>query len=99
MGFAWHGSCQEPVGKPINMQALLLRLLLKVCTVMAASAVCAQAQTSCPPVNFQTAVSANLEPSTSSHIVLLRQSNGSYTGYEMTNQSPYRIIRKTQHLQ
>jgi len=64
-----------------------------------ALAACAQAQPGCPAVAFKTAVSANLQPSAASHIVLLRENDGSYTAYEMTNESPYRIVRKTPNYQ
>ena len=57
------------------------------------AAVCAQAQPGCPAVNFQTAVSATLPSSDTTQTILLRQSDGSYTAYEMATQSPYRIIR------
>ena len=64
-----------------------------------ALAACAQAQPGCPAVAFKTAVSANLQPSAASHIVMLRENDGSYTAYEMTNESPYRIVRKTPNYQ
>lgn len=41
------------------------------------------------PVSFQTQSAASLKPTASSHIVLLWQSNGSYTGYEMAEATPY----------
>jgi FG-GAP-like repeat len=83
----------------MKMRAQSLKFWLWLSITVVASAAWAQAQPGCPAVNFQTAVSANLQPSDSSHIVLLRQSDGSYTGYEMTNQSPYRIIRATPNFQ
>src|SRR5438309_862299 len=55
----------------------------------------AHAQPGCPAVNFQTAISANLKPSTSSHITLIRQADGSYTAYEIADSSPYRMVRAT----
>lgn len=67
------------------MRALPLTLLL--------AAACGQAQPGCPAVNFQTAVSATLPSSDTSQTILLRQSDGSYTAYEMATQSPHRIIR------
>ena len=60
---------------------------------MLLAAVCAQAQPGCPAVNFQTAVSATLPSSDTSQTILLRQSDSSYTAYEMATQSPYRLIR------
>ena len=76
-----------------------LRLLVRFSTLIAIAAANGQAQTGCPPVSFQLAVTANPTPSSTSHIVLLRQSDGSYTAYEMTNASPYRIIRTTPNYQ
>ena len=40
------------------------------------AAVCAEAQTTCPPINFLNAKTINLNPTASSHLVLLRQSDG-----------------------
>ena len=57
------------------------------------------AQPACPSVNFQGAVSASLKPSLSTHIVVLRQSDGSYTAFELTDASPYRIVRTTENFQ
>jgi hypothetical protein len=55
----------------------------------------AQAQSLCPPVQFQGAITASGAPSSSSHVLVTRQPDGSYTAYEVTNSSPYRIIRTT----
>ena len=59
----------------------------------------AHAQPGCPPVNFQGAASASLKPSASTHTLLLQQSDGSYTAFEMTDASPYRIVRTTRNFQ
>src|SRR5262249_16016888 len=42
---------------------------------------------------------ANLLPSATTHVSLLRQNDGSYTAFELTNSSPYRIIRTTPNFQ
>jgi uncharacterized protein (TIGR03437 family) len=57
------------------------------------------AQPACPSVNFQGAASASLKPSLSTHMVVLRQSDGSYTAFELTDASPYRIVRTTENFQ
>ncbi len=44
------------------------------------------------PVSFQTQSAASLTPTASSHIVLLRQSNGSFTGYEVQNAAPFAVL-------
>jgi uncharacterized protein (TIGR03437 family) len=54
----------------------------------------AQAQSGCPAVQFQGATTS-AQPDPSSHIVVARQPDGSYTAYELANASPYRIIRTT----
>lgn len=59
----------------------------------------ASAQPVCAPIGFQTASSASLKPSSSSHITLLRESDGSYTAHEVTDASPYRAIRTTANFQ
>src|ERR1035437_8424973 len=59
----------------------------------------AHAQPGCPPVNFQGAASVSLKPSASTHMLLLQQSDGSYTAFEMTDASPYRIVRTTRNFQ
>jgi FG-GAP repeat len=57
------------------------------------------AQPRCPPLNFQGAPSASLKPTASTHIVVLQQSDGSYTAFELTDASPYRIVRTSPNFQ
>ena len=59
----------------------------------------APAQPGCPPVNFQGAASTSLKPGTSTHIVVLRQNDGSYSTFELADASPYRLIRTTPNFQ
>jgi len=56
--------------------------------------VLAQAQSGCPPVAFQTAIPI-AKPSNSSHLMFVRQSDGSYTAYEMEDAPPYRVLHVT----
>src|SRR5207302_1267768 len=49
--------------------------------------------------NFQGAPSASLKPSASTHMVLLQQSDGSYTAFELTDASPYGIVRTLPNFQ
>src|SRR5579863_919920 len=57
------------------------------------------AQSPCPPVNLLTARTVNLKPSATTHIDAVRQSDGSYTGFEVTDASPYRLIETTPHFE
>ncbi len=52
-------------------------------------------QSTCPSVNFLSARRVNLKPSATSHIDLVRQSDGSYTGFEVADAPPYRVIETT----
>jgi uncharacterized protein (TIGR03437 family) len=59
----------------------------------------ALAQSTCPAVNFLEARTANLKPSVTSHIDVVRQSDGSYTGFEVTDAAPYRPLAVTPHFE
>jgi hypothetical protein len=59
----------------------------------------AAAEPGCPAVSFQAAYSESLTPTSSSHIVLLKQPDNSYTGYEVTNASPYTVLGTTPHFE
>jgi uncharacterized protein (TIGR03437 family) len=74
----------------------MLRRLAGLLVIMA---VRVSAQSTCPPVNFLSARTINLKPSATSHIDEVRQSDGSYTGFEVTDASPYRVIRTTPHFE
>ena len=65
----------------------------------ALAAVLAQAQSGCPAVAFQGAASANLKPSATTHIFFLKQTDSSYTAFELTDAEPYRIVRATRSFQ
>jgi uncharacterized protein (TIGR03437 family) len=73
--------------------------MLRLALAVALAGGIAHAQPGCPPVNFQGAASASLKPSASTHMLLLQQSDGSYTAFEMTDASPYRIVRTTRNFQ
>ena len=70
------------------MRPILLLFLYSCCRLI-------EAQPGCPAAQFQGTVSTPAAPSSSSHIVVARQPGGTYTAYEITNASPYRIIRAT----
>ncbi len=59
------------------------------------TAAAAGAQGVCPPLTFRTESSANLAVSASSHMRLARQNDGSYTGFEVADASPYAILSVT----
>src|SRR5215471_8242385 len=61
---------------------------------MIVAAGCRLASGACP-VSFETQSAASLKPSATTHTVLLRQSDGSYTGYEMADASPYGVVKVT----
>jgi len=56
-------------------------------------------QSTCPAVDFLAARTVNLKPSTTSHLDAVRQSDGSYTGFEVTDAAPYRIVQTTPHFE
>jgi uncharacterized protein (TIGR03437 family) len=53
----------------------------------------------CLPALFQVGASANLTPSGASHQVLLRQSDGSYTAYEIPDTAPYQVLSTVPNFQ
>jgi len=53
----------------------------------------------CLPTLFQVGAVAHLNPSGTSHQVLLRQSDGSYTAYEIPNTAPYKVLRSVPNFQ
>ena len=63
------------------------------------AALCASAQTTCPPIHFLNAKTVNLDPTNTSHLVILRQSDGSSTAFEMANTSPYRVLATIPHFE
>ncbi len=62
-------------------------------------AICASAQTTCPPIHFLNAKTIELDATSSSHLVAVRQSDGSYTAFEMANASPYTVLRSIPHFE
>src|SRR5450432_1972719 len=74
-----------------DVRNLIPALILLAC--------CARADVGCPPVSFTSARSATLAPSPGVHRVLLKQSNGSYTAFELNNTSPYRVLRTIPHFE
>jgi hypothetical protein len=61
------------------------------------SAAFVRAQPGCPPVNFQNVISTSTQPSASSHLTFVRQADGSYTAYEMSDASPYKVTGTTRN--
>ncbi len=62
----------------------LLALMLAAPVILPAQA--------CLPALFQTGAFASLTPSVSSHQVLIRQSDGSYTAYDIPYTAPYQVL-------
>jgi len=73
--------------------------LLRLALAVAVAAGIGHAQPGCPLLSFQGAASASLKPSATTHIVVLRQSDGSHTAFELTDASSYRIVRTTPNFQ
>ena len=69
------------------------------CLVVAACLRCGWGQTPCPPIQFQIGYAASLQPSDSSRLILLKQSDGSYTGVEISATQPYQILSTTPNYQ
>jgi len=53
----------------------------------------------CLPTLFQTGAFASLTPSANSHQVLIRQSDGSYTAYEIPYTAPYQVLSTVANFQ
>ena len=90
VGLRWRGSRVAPHHR-VGLPGLAF--------AVAVAAGIGHAQPGCPPVNFRGAASASLKPSASTHTLLLRQGDESYTAFEMTDASPYRIVRTTHNYQ
>lgn len=73
---------------------------LRCVAVLAMAPVFATAQSTCPSsLNFLSATTVNLKPSATSHIDVVRQSDGSYTGSEVTDAPPYRPLATIPHFE
>ncbi len=72
---------------------------LRAATLLILISTISRAQIVCPPVNFLDAQSVNMTPSATSHLVVTYQADGSYTAFELSNESPYRVIRTTPHFE
>jgi uncharacterized protein (TIGR03437 family) len=57
----------------------------------------ATAQAGCPAVSFSSVASAALLPTTSTHRVLVKQSDGSFTAFDLSNTLPYGILKVIPH--
>src|SRR5271154_1484576 len=69
----------------------LLALMLAAPVILPAQA--------CLPALFQTGAFASLTPSANSHQVLIRQSDGSYTAYEIPYTPPYEVLSTVPNFQ
>lgn len=76
-----------------------MRFLRPTAILIVAICSCYGQTPTCPPVTFQTSSVITLQPSSTSHIVVAKQQDGSWTGYELANASPYRLIRTTPQFQ
>lgn len=53
----------------------------------------------CAPVSFLSARSATLQPAPGVQRILLKESDGSYSAFELSRTSPYHVIRKIPHFE
>ena len=72
---------------------------VKLAAFLGVLCACSNGQPACPNPNFLSARTVSLEPSANSHINVVRQPDGSYTGFEAANAPPYRVIRTTPHFE
>jgi uncharacterized protein (TIGR03437 family) len=59
----------------------------------------AAAPDGCPPVRFSSAVSAALLPTPNTHRVLVKQSDGSFTAFDLSNDAPYGVVHIIPHFE
>jgi uncharacterized protein (TIGR03437 family) len=72
--------------------------LLAACASAAASITAsATASDGCPPVRFSSLVSAPLLPTPNTHRVLVKQSDGSFTAFDLSNDPPYGMLHAIPH--
>jgi hypothetical protein len=57
------------------------------------------AQSTCPGVNFLAARTVNLRPTATSHVDVIRQPDGSYTGFEAADAAPYGVLSVMPHFE
>jgi hypothetical protein len=57
------------------------------------------AQSACPSIDFLVSRTVNLKPTATSHINVVRQADGSYTGFELTDRAPHSVISVTPHFE
>lgn len=76
-----------------------MKVNFRVTAILPAISTVIFAQGVCPGIHFLSATTVNLQPSSNSHINIVRQSDGSHTGYEVGNAAPYRVIRTTPHFE
>src|SRR5438309_2335713 len=74
-------------------------MLLRLAGALFVAMLPAFAQVTCPEPNFLTPRTLNLKPSATTHIDAIRQADGSYTGFELTDAAPYRLISVSKNLE
>ncbi len=67
--------------------------------MLIAASLAAWAQSLCPSINFVVSRTINLKPTQYSHIDVVRQSDGSYTGFEAGDIPPYPVYSTTPHFE
>jgi uncharacterized protein (TIGR03437 family) len=63
------------------------------------SALAIYGQPGCPTVTFPAVSSAPLSSSSSTHRILLKQPDGSYTAFELSNAPPFNLLRTIPHFE
>jgi uncharacterized protein (TIGR03437 family) len=73
--------------------------LLRFGLALSALPFAVSAQSGCPTINFLVSRTVNLKPTAISHISVVRQADGSYTGFELTDLAPHGVISVTPHFE
>jgi len=74
-----------------NLQAAVILLILTTGS--------AQAQSLCPAIDLLNAQTVSLKPTDTSHTVVARQTDGSYTAFDLSDAPPRRVIQTTPHFE
>src|SRR5450759_670829 len=83
---------------PVRVFVFMARCVIPAALIALVSIAVSRGQSPCPAVNFLNPQPISLTTATTK-TVLVRQPDGSYTGIEMSNVSPYRVLSTTPHME
>jgi hypothetical protein len=72
---------------------------IRATLILLVAALAAWSQSLCPSINFVVSRTLSLKPTPYSHINVVRQGDGSYTGFEVDDRPPYPIYSTTPHFE